>query len=268
MGDPGERGILRPKLADGVFSLSRPEVSADLTQLLEGMYVIRWDLRGQPPYVQETLPYPCVNLVIEQQASAIYGVVTSRFSRTLSHRGVALGIKFAPGAFRAVLGRSVTTITDRQLAIDDVLEPTGEHWERQLLGLEDEPMARAAERLLRDQVPALDDQARQARQLVQLVIDQPVLTKVDQLVERAAISKRSLQRLFQEYVGVSPKWVIRRFRLQEAAQQLSTATDLARLAHELGYFDQAHFARDFKAVIGSSPSTYAAQSQATRPARG
>jgi AraC-like DNA-binding protein len=69
--------------------------------------------------------------------------------------------------------------------------------------------------------------------------------------------KRGLQRLFREYVGVSPKWVIQRYRLFEAAERLSAGeVDDAQLARELGYFDQAHFIRDFKAVVGRSPQAF------------
>jgi AraC-like DNA-binding protein len=52
--------------------------------------------------------------------------------------------------------------------------------------------------------------------------------------------------------------VIQRYRLHEAAEQLkmSSPPALAALAADLGYADQAHFARDFKRVIGTSPEVY------------
>ena len=65
--------------------------------------------------------------------------------------------------------------------------------------------------------------------------------------------------MFNDYVGVSPKWVIQRYRLQEAAERLAEgrATSLETLALELGFFDQAHFCRDFKALVGRTPAEYA-----------
>jgi AraC-like DNA-binding protein len=73
---------------------------------------------------------------------------------------------------------------------------------------------------------------------------------------------RALQRLFGEYVGVSPKWVIARYRLHEAEARLSAGedVDLAALALDLGYYDQAHFTRDFQAIVGRPPAAYARQS--------
>jgi AraC-like DNA-binding protein len=71
---------------------------------------------------------------------------------------------------------------------------------------------------------------------------------------------------------VSPKWVLQRYRLHEAAERIAEGRealadgeaagrhrwDWAATALELGYVDQAHFIRDFKALIGASPAQYAA----------
>ena len=80
--------------------------------------------------------------------------------------------------------------------------------------------------------------------------------------ERHGLSERTLQRLFRRYVGVGPKWVLQRARLHDAVERLDTAdgpVDLAALATELGWFDQAHFTRDFTALVGQSPAAYAAR---------
>jgi AraC-like DNA-binding protein len=53
--------------------------------------------------------------------------------------------------------------------------------------------------------------------------------------------------------------VIKRYRLQEAADQVadSEVVDWAKLALDLGYFDQAHFIKDFKTIVGRTPAEYA-----------
>ena len=85
-------------------------------------------------------------------------------------------------------------------------------------------------------------------------------SSVEEIARRHAVSTRTLQRLFRRHVGVGPKWVLRRYRLQEAAEQLAAGerSDWTRLALDLGYFDHAHFIRDFRAVVGRSPSEYEA----------
>ena len=83
-----------------------------------------------------------------------------------------------------------------------------------------------------------------------------------QLAEASGLPERRLQRMFADYVGVSPKWVMRRARLHEAALRVEAdgpaAVDWAALAADLGYADQAHLTRDFTATIGVPPTRYAA----------
>jgi transcriptional regulator GlxA family with amidase domain len=89
------------------------------------------------------------------------------------------------------------------------------------------------------------------------------LVRVDQVARRAGMSIRTLQRLFASYVGVSPKAVLARYRLQDAAAAIDAGevVDLADLATSLGWFDQAHFSRDFRAVVGMPPSAYLARAR-------
>jgi AraC-like DNA-binding protein len=96
--------------------------------------------------------------------------------------------------------------------------------------------------------------------LVSRITDDPGLRRVDQLSASSGLTARSLQRLFADYVGVSPKWVMRRARLHEAAERADSGepVDWALLASDLGYADQAHLTRDFTVTIGIPPSRYAA----------
>jgi AraC-like DNA-binding protein len=112
---------------------------------------------------------------------------------------------------------------------------------------------------LRERLPAPDNNVIVINQIIDCIIADRTITKVDDIVNRFAINKRTLQRLFRRYVGVSPKWVIQRFRLHQAAGQLDEGKveDLTRMALDLGYFDQAHFIKDFKTVVGKTPAEYA-----------
>jgi AraC-like DNA-binding protein len=96
--------------------------------------------------------------------------------------------------------------------------------------------------------------------LVSRITDDPGLRRVDELCAASGLSARTLQRLFADYVGVSPKWVMRRARLHEAAERADSGepVDWAALAADLGYADQAHLTRDFTVTIGVPPSRYAA----------
>src|SRR3984893_2759754 len=93
------RGILNLQAGKKKFSLSRHPPAQDLSFFVEHYWIVSWDLRGQEPYVQETLPYPCIHLVIEKDQSRVYGMGTGKFARLLENKGQVFGIKFKPGAF-------------------------------------------------------------------------------------------------------------------------------------------------------------------------
>ncbi|MDN5783074.1 MAG: helix-turn-helix transcriptional regulator, partial [Luteimonas sp.] len=93
--------------------------------------------------------------------------------------------------------------------------------------------------------------------VLRMVADSPV-TRVDELAERCGCSVRALQRLVRRYVGVGPKWLIRRQRIHEAVAELDAGPvqSLAQMAVRLGWYDQSQFARDFTSLVGVSPTTY------------
>ena len=99
--------------------------------------------------------------------------------------------------------------------------------------------------------------------LIAEMIDDRALVRVDQVAALGAVSVRSLQRLFAAYIGVSPKAVLARYRLQDAVAAIDAGEvdDLAGLAAALGWFDQAHFSRDFRSVVGTTPSAYLQRSR-------
>src|SRR5690606_18604312 len=98
-------------------------------------------------------------------------------------------------------------------------------------------MAQQAEQALLAQLPERDGQVEWAARIVQEVMHDRSIVSVEQISGRHGMSSRQLQRLFRKYVGVTPKWVIRRFRLQEAAERIERNADIdwADLAAELGY---------------------------------
>jgi AraC-like DNA-binding protein len=124
----------------------------------------------------------------------------------------------------------------------------------------DERMVGYAEALLCSVRPEQDPLAEQAAGLVSCITDDPGLRRVGQLSASSGLTVRTLQRLFADYVGVSPKWVMRRARLHEAAERADSGepVDWASLAADLGYADQAHLTRDFTVTIGVPPTRYAA----------
>jgi AraC-like DNA-binding protein len=254
------RGILNPSAGATKFQLARHQPAPDLSWLVEHYWIITWDLRGQAPYTQETLPYPCVHLVLECGRSRIYGVVTGKFARLLEGQGQVFGVKFRPGAFYPFLRAPVSRLTDTVIGLGEVFGAAGDGMEQAILMQADQAaMVECADQFFCVRLPEPDPTIATINRIIDAIIADRAIKKVDQVARRFGLTKRTLQRIFSQYVGVSPKWVIKRYRLQEAAEQLdeSGAVDWPRLALELGYFDQAHFIKDFKMLVGRTPAEYA-----------
>jgi AraC-like DNA-binding protein len=124
----------------------------------------------------------------------------------------------------------------------------------------DEDMIAIAADALRAAAPPRDPVAEQVAAMVERITADLALRRVGDLTAAFGMPERKLQRLLREYVGVSPKWVMRRARLHEAALRASSgeALDWAMLARDLGYADQSHLTRDFTATIGTPPARYTA----------
>lgn len=254
----------RPKLgptpgllfrADGVET-GRISPSDALLRWIEHYWWVRWDV--PEARANEVLTYPSVHVVFEGDEARVTGVVRARFSRTLEGQGAVFGVKFQPGMFRAFSPAAVSKLTDRVVPLSRELGPPALELARTLVALPDElERAKLLETALTAVVPTPDPDAELARDLVTRVRTDGSLLSVAELSRASGLSVRALQRLFHEYVGVPPKWVVRRFRLQEASERLKSGNEtVAAVAASLGYFDQAHFVRDFKAEIGKTPIEY------------
>ncbi len=261
--------MLRPKLVDprGVLHARMTATSPgygrfwpdeDLSPFVEHLWTVAWDL--ETPTVSEVLAHPSVQLVVERDASAVAGVFTGRFVRRLEGRGRVLGVKFRPGGFRPFVRGPVSELTDRRRTLPEVFGAEALDFEaRVLTAVELEDAFAEIQVFLRAQRPVAGETIDLVGRIVERAATDREVTRVAHLVEAFDIAPRRLQRLFDEYVGVRPKWVIQRYRLHEAAERIAASPDhdWAQLALELGYADQAHFVRDFRRLVGSTPAAYA-----------
>jgi AraC-like DNA-binding protein len=253
------RGVLNINAGDEKNNLSRRAPSPDLAFFIEHYWIIEWDLRGREPYTAEVLSHPSIHVAFENGKTGIFGVVRGKFTRTIEGEGKVFGIKFKPGAFYPFIKTPISKLTNRSLPISTVFPVDDLAIEQEILTKStEEDMIAIAENMLRQKLPAQDEKIVLINDIVRLIISNIEITKVDDIANKTGLNKRSLQRLFSQYVGISPKWMIQRYRLHEAVEQLDSgrSVDLARLAVDLGYFDQPHFINDFKMLIGKSPAEY------------
>jgi AraC-like DNA-binding protein len=256
------RGMLKTATADPQrYRHARYHPSPDLEPYVEHYWSVAWDLRGLAPERAETLPHPSVHMIFERRVGGrIAGIARGKFSRLLEGEGGVLAAKFTPGGFYPFVGVPISTFADATVTVRDVFGADGDALEQAVLtATTDASRIAIVEDFLRRRRPAPDETVPFVTEMVYCVARERGILSVDDLVERYRMNKRMLQRLFAKYVGVSPKWVIQRYRLHEAAERLSAdpSTAQSALATDLGYSDQAHFIRDFKALVGTSPAAYA-----------
>ena len=251
------RGVLNFRDAGSMHGVWRYFPSEDLAPFVEHYWTVEWDV--PQPQLRETLPHPSIHLVLEGDREELSGIHTKKFSRTIEGNSRVFGVKFFPGGFRPFIDRAVSSLSERVWDVADILGPSARGLSRRALAFPDhQSTVDILEQFLRSFRPRADATMSLVRRIADAVATDRALTKVEQLVDRFDVNKRTLQRLFDDYVGVSPKWMIQRFRLIEAANQMHVADrlDWADIALALGYADQAHFIRDFKKIVGQSPADY------------
>jgi AraC-like DNA-binding protein len=195
------------------------------------------------------LPDGCIDVIYdlaEVPSARAVGTMTRAVIVATRNPSWLVGIRFRPGAAAAFLGTPADALTDLTVALHEL----GGHWPPVT---QTKPIALLAElehSLLRrvQTLPARDRRLAQA--IRALVSESP--PAVAELAGALGWTRQHLGRVFRREVGVGPKEFERIVRLQRAVERLESSSELplARAALELGYFDQAHMARDFRDLAG------------------
>lgn len=254
------RGIIAADALMERVRFRRHAVAPELAPYVEFYWFIDWDL--DEPYTSRVVPHPAVNIVFQRYGDApgiaeVSGVGRDLFTITMNGTGRVCGAKIRAGAFRALHGDPVSAITGRRVPLARMF-PDAAPEPGDVLGHDDESVRiKAMDAFLAGLPRDGDPVVAKTVALMERVRDDRSLKRVEDVAAYAGMSVRAVQRLFAEYVGVGPKWVIRRYRLHDAVAHTATDTEWARLAGELGYSDQAHLVRDFTAMLGTPPAAFA-----------
>jgi AraC-like DNA-binding protein len=175
------------------------------------------------------------------------------------HAGEGHGIQayLTPLGGRRLLGMPMGELTRQVVELEDLIGgEAGELAER----LYDAPgwparfalLERAIATRVLDAPPAAPELEWAWRRLVETGGGVPV----GALAQELGRSRRHLAASFREQVGLPPKALARLLRFERAVERLRGGADLAELALDCGYYDQAHFNRDFRQFAGCTPTEY------------
>jgi len=271
---PTTHGILKPEEAEKAFHLLVHPAHPELRPWIEFYWNVEWDL-GDRQFRQTVVTNPTVDLSFEDDLGTngpgrfliVTGVVPRSYHRHLSGRGDVFAAHFQPAQFRAWWSSGVQALTGRTQRLGDgprVWEAGAAALLPGLLDLSFENRVRTMDEFLLDHRPEPDPIADEIQRLVAVTRQDRSLWDTGVLAGRRAVSVRTNQRQFLEYVGVGPKWVVMRHRIQAAIETLDrertggVRQDLTSLALNLGYYDLAHFSREYANLIGESPDHYRA----------
>jgi len=260
------RGVVGRAGSASAFDLDRWAPSDATARFVEHFWSVSWDLREQGAFDSTVITFPSLHLTHEWgddgprhgfplPNTLVHGVVERVFRTTISERGRVVGARFRPGGFTARFGRDAASLTGRVQPVDDELFGRAIHLDDDV----DSASARMDE-LIGDYRGDLDATFVCLTHLVDRIRDDDRLHRVEQVMQHSPWSARTTQRVFRRYVGVPVKWVLCRYRLQQAALEIESrpGVDHADLAVRLGWYDQAHFINDFRAMLGTTPGEYAA----------
>ena len=267
------RGILDPWLLRQRVRLTRHPASPALAGLVDRFWAVRWDLPPGVVHRQQVLTHPGANISVgtadarpgDREAGPIEarlnGVARGLTTRTLVGQGWTLAAMTRPGGLGAFVAGSAADFTDRIVGLGQAVR-VDEAALTEAITSEPDEAARVgvlAAALTQAVDPQRVQPARQVADLARLAESSRAIRRLADLCAAAGLGQRTLQRMFLHYAGVSPTWVIRRYRLLEAAEAVrdGSAVSWVQVAADLGYADQAHLIRDFQAAIGLTPARYA-----------
>jgi AraC-like DNA-binding protein len=252
------RGRLDPAGFERHVSFQMYPPSPDLVPFIEHFWSLRWEQADNTYYSEEVMHRPYVDVFVSREQSGIQGTFRGKRTYVAAGSGRIVGIRFRPGAFHAFWDGELADLQDKVIDVQQVFPQIDNRYLEHLLTLGDEAAVRTLMKLVRAKAPQPDVNIELINEIIVAIENDESLQTVTAVAKSFNRSERGLQQLFQEYIGVGLKWLLKRHRLLGAAEQIraSEQPNWAATAYDLGYSSQQHFITDFKKVLGKTPRQY------------
>lgn len=252
---------------------------------LSGFVHKLWSDEGyDPPHAKErALPTGTIELIINLlddemrvydrqnhaepqrfRGALICGAHSGYFVIDTAQQSAVMGVHFRPGGAFPFLGVPARELRDAHVSLDALWGPDAV-WLRERLLEAATPEARF--RILEQALLArIEKKSPAPHPAVSFALGEflsvPHARRISKVTDRTGLSQRRFIQVFNEEVGLTPKLFCRVRRFQEIVRHLESRernVEWAEVALASGYYDQAHFIRDFQAFCGLTPTAYLTQ---------
>jgi AraC-like DNA-binding protein len=251
------------------------------SQELQSFVKCFWTLDDEAsaePIKQRVVPDGCMEMIFHygdlyqqffedgssviQPRSFIFGQITKYIEIAPTGVSGIVSARFFPEGLTPFLDIAVAEMEDKAVSLIELFGEKGRLLEEKVLSaptntdritlIEEFLLTRLAE-------PKIIDTITKA--CVEVIVESQGQLDVVELADKMNTNRRNIERRFTSAIGMSPKQLSRVVRLQATIKMLEQRkfTSLTSLAYENGYYDQAHFIKDFKEFTGMSPKSFYAE---------
>lgn len=181
--------------------------SSSLAHFVESYWIARWDATDEQPQI-EIAASTRVNALITPVDAEIVGLATRDSAYKLNGEGVAVGITFKAGGFYPFFKKPIDRLTNQTIPLRTIYSVTRIKRLTAYFDKNDTEIVTNIEKLLRSKRPEQDINIDALEIIIKDIKENESLDSVEAVCEKYELSERTLQRTFQQYVGIGLKWII------------------------------------------------------------
>jgi AraC-like DNA-binding protein len=249
--------------------------SVELQPFVKCFWTLDDETIEEKPTRQRVLPDGCMEMIfhygdlyeqfLEDGSSVIqprcfvFGQIATYIEIAPTGTTGLVAARFLPDGLTPFLEIPVATLFNKAVPIANVFGEKGKELEEKVLAANDnsERLHLIGSFLLSRMVEPHTIHAI-TKECIDIILQSGGQLDMIELAGKLKINRRSMEGKFEAVIGMSPKQLSRAVRLQATLKMLDQKnfSSLTALAYESGYYDQAHFIKDFKEFTGISPKSF------------
>ncbi len=203
--------------------------------------------------------YRADGTVVFQDKAFVFGQITERLTIEPMGKTGIFATRFHPNGFIPFAKIALELMENRAVPLGELFGEEGDELAAKVIGASsNNERLVIVEAFLLDKLETTTAHSRLAKGSVDLMLELKKQANVKDLSDKLIMQRRSLERQCTEAIGLSPKQFSKIIRLRVALKMIrdKSFSNMTLIAHEAGYYDQAHFIKDFKEFTGQSPKHF------------